>query len=47
MVLVGIAALERRSLKSLKKLMAYIVVVAVLLWAVITLLRNLTADGTL
>jgi len=46
-VLVGIAALERRSLKSLKKLMAYIVVVAVLLWAAITLLRDLTANGTL
>jgi len=46
-VAVGVAALERRSLTSLKKLMGFIVVVAVLLWAVITLLRDLAANGTL
>jgi len=47
MVAVGTAALERRSLTSLKRLMGFIVIVAVLLWAVITLLRDLAANGTL
>jgi len=46
-VAVAFAALERRSLTSLKKLMGLIVIVAVLLWAVVTLLRDLTANGTL
>jgi hypothetical protein len=46
-VAVGFAALERRSLTSLQKLMGLIVVVAVLLWAVMTLLRDLAANGTL
>jgi hypothetical protein len=46
-VAVGVAVLERRRLYSLRRLMAYIVVVAFLLWAVIMLLRDLTANGTL
>jgi hypothetical protein len=46
-VAVGVAVLERRRLYSLRRLMAYIVVIAVVLWAVIMLLRDLTANGTL
>jgi hypothetical protein len=46
-VAVMIAVLERQSLTSLRKLMVTIVVVAVVLWAAITLLRDLVANGTL
>jgi hypothetical protein len=46
-VAVVFAAVERSTLTSLKKLMGTIVVIAVLLWALVTLLRDLVANGTL
>jgi hypothetical protein len=42
-----LAALERGSFRSLKKTMAVVAVTAVVIWAVITLLRDLIANGTL
>jgi hypothetical protein len=42
-----LAVLERGSFRSVKKTMAVIAVTAVVLWAIITLLRDLVANGTL
>jgi hypothetical protein len=42
-----LAVLERGSFRSLKKTMAVVAVTAVVLWAIITLLRDLVANGTL
>lgn len=42
-----LAVLERGSFRSLKKTMAVIAVTAVVIWAVVTLLRDLVANGTL
>ena len=44
---VVLSVLERGSFRSLKKTMGVIAVVAVVLWAIITLLRDLSANGTL
>jgi hypothetical protein len=42
-----LAVLERGSFRSLKKTMAVVAVTAVVLWAIVTLLRDLVANGTL
>jgi hypothetical protein len=42
-----LAVMERGSFRSLKKTMAVVAVAAVVLWAIITLLRDLAANGTL
>ena len=42
-----LAVLERGSFRSLKKTMAVVAVTAVVIWAIITLLRDLKANGTL
>jgi hypothetical protein len=42
-----LAVLERGSFRSLKKTMGFIAVAAVVIWAIITLLRDLSANGTL
>ena len=44
---VVLALLERGSFRSLKKTMGVIAVAAVVLWAIVTLLRDLSANGTL
>ena len=44
---VMLAVLERGSFRSLKKTMGVVAVTAVVLWAIITLLRDLSANGTL
>jgi hypothetical protein len=41
------AALERRSFRSIKKTMVVVAVTAVVFWAIVTLLRDLVANGTL
>ena len=46
-VAVAVGVLELGSLTSVKKLMVLIAFVAVLLWAVVTLLGGLAANGTL
>jgi hypothetical protein len=42
-----LAVLDRGSFRSLKKTMAVVAVTAVVLWAIMTLLRDLVASGTL
>jgi hypothetical protein len=42
-----LAVLERGSFRSLKKMMAVIAVTAVVIWAIVTLLRDLVDNGTL
>jgi len=44
---VVLSVLERGSFRSLKKTMGFVVVTAVVVWAIVTLLRDLTANGTL
>jgi hypothetical protein len=44
---VVLALLDRSSFRSLKKTMGVVAVAAVVLWAIITLLRDLSANGTL
>jgi hypothetical protein len=39
--------LEKRSLTSLKQMMGFILAIAAVLWAVVTLLRDLVAGGVL
>jgi hypothetical protein len=39
--------LERKSLTSVKKMMGFVLAVAVVLWAVVTLVRDLVASGVL
>jgi hypothetical protein len=42
-----LAVLERGSFRSLKKTMAVVAVTALVIWAIVTLLRDLIASGTL
>jgi hypothetical protein len=42
-----LAVLDRRSFRSLKKTMIVVAVTAVVFWAIVTLLRDLRANGTL
>jgi hypothetical protein len=42
-----VAVLERRAFTSVRKLMVLVLVVGVVFWAVITLIRDLVANGTL
>ena len=44
---VVLVVLDRSSFRSLKKTMGVVAVAAVVLWAIITLLRDLSANGTL
>ena len=44
---VALAALERKSFTSIKRLMGLVALVDVLLWVVITILSSLAANGTL
>jgi hypothetical protein len=42
-----VAVLKRRDFTSVRKLMVLVLVAGVVLWAVITLIRDLVANGTL
>ncbi len=44
---VVLSVVERGSFRSLKKTMGVVAVAAVVLWAIVTLLRDLSANGTL
>jgi hypothetical protein len=44
---VAFAVLERKSLTSLQRMLGFIVVAGVLLWALVTLLRDLVASGVI